>query len=99
MYEGKKAGREEEGRKAEGGRKKGKIRMKRWGRQERGEAQRERERVRGEGGIKHQRVHHGMTSATKPTTFSELKLSHSFLPFHAPEAGADGQFHGAEKKM
>lgn len=49
MYEGKKAGREEEGRKAEGGRKKGKIRMKRWGRQERGEAQRERERVRGRG--------------------------------------------------
>lgn len=84
MYEGKKAGREEEGRKAEGGRKKGKIRMKRWGRQERGEAQRERERVRGEGGIKHQRVHHGMTSATKPTTFSELKLSHSFFALSCP---------------
>lgn len=84
MYEEKKPGEKRRGgrRRREKEREDKNVKMGKT-RKRRG-AERERERVRGEGGIKHHRVHHGMTSATKPTTFSELKLSHSFFALSCP---------------
>lgn len=79
MYEEKKPGEKRRGgrRRREKEREDKNVKMGKT-RKRRG-AERERESKR-EGGIKH----HGMTSATKPTTFSELKLSHSFFALSCP---------------